>query len=282
VERLSLRGWKTVAGLLVALWMAALLPACGDRNSSPAAGAFRPSSPGVLTVVTTEIPSTGFWLGSPDHVTGGFEFELAQNLAQRFGLKRVRVELESFNRIVSGQLDDADLALDLITPTQQRSRVLDFSTPYLNAPPTVVVRSGTTVPDLETARDLRWGAVEGTTFVSIVNDLIEPGVPVSTFDNNAKMLTALMSGQVDAVLQDMPLAVVTAEHSHGRLETAAQLPASETIAAALPKGSPNVQAVDSAIRAFTSDGTINDLLRAWIGPSAAGAAESIPLLRTSR
>jgi hypothetical protein len=71
-----------VAGLLVALWMAALLPAGGDRNASPAAGTFRPTDPAVVTAVTAEVPSTGFWLGSPEHVTGGFEFELAQNLSE--------------------------------------------------------------------------------------------------------------------------------------------------------------------------------------------------------
>ncbi len=41
-------------------------------------------------------------------------------------------------------------------------------------------------------------------------------------------------------------------------------------------------AVDSAIRTFTADGTIDQLLRTWIGPSAADAEKSIPLLRTSR
>ena len=62
----------------------------------------------------------------------------------------------------------------------------------------------------------------------------------------------------------------------------AQLPPSETIAAALPKGSGNIEAVDSAMRAFTADGTINRLLRTWIGAEAADADKSIPLLRTTR
>jgi polar amino acid transport system substrate-binding protein len=268
-----------VVGLLL---VGLVLVGCGDRSSSPAAGTFRPHSSGVLTVVTTEIPSAGFWLGTPDRVTGGLEYELARDLAQRFGLTTVRVQLEPFDRVIAGQLGGADLALDLITPTDQRSRVLSFSSPYLQSPPTVVVRSGTGVSDLATARKLRWGAVRSTTFVDIIASLVTPEHPLRTFDNNAAMLNGLQNDQVDAVLQDMPLAVVSAQDSGGHLDAAAQLPGSETIAAALPKGSHNLDAVDSAIRAFTADGTIDRLLRTWIGPAAADAEKSIPLLQTSR
>ncbi len=233
-------------------------------------------------MVTSDVPQAGFWEGTPAHLTGGLEYELARDLAQRFGLKTVRVELEHFHRVVVGRLGGADMALDLVTPTAQRARVLDFSAPYLNAAPTVLVRTGTRVPDLETARGLRWGAIEGSTLVGFIDTLVAPNAPVKTYDNDAVLLSALEARQVDAVLLDMPAAVVLATRSHGRLQAVAQLPQSEDIAAALPKGSDNVQAVDSALRAFSADGTIDDLLRTWIGPTAADAEHDIPLLRTTR
>jgi polar amino acid transport system substrate-binding protein len=208
-----------------------LVAGCGDLSTSPAAGTFTPRTRGVLTVVTTDIPSPGFWEGTPTHVTGGFEYELAKVLAERFGLKSVQVKLEHFHRIVEGQLDGADLALDLITPTNQRAQFLTFSSPYLNAAPTVVVRTGTGVGDLETARSLRWGAVRSTTFIAMIDSLITPEQAVGVYDNTADMLAALQSGKVDAVLLDMPLAVVTAKRSGGRLQAAAQLPNPEMIAA---------------------------------------------------
>ena len=58
---------RVALGLLVAL----LLGGCSDLSSSPAAGTFTPRTRGVLTVVTTDIPSPGFWEGTPAHVTGG-------------------------------------------------------------------------------------------------------------------------------------------------------------------------------------------------------------------
>ena len=44
---------------------------------------------------------------------------------------------------------------------------------------------------------------------------------------------------------------------------------------------PNRQAVDSAIRAFTADGTIENLLEEWVGAEAANAESQIPLLHTT-
>jgi polar amino acid transport system substrate-binding protein len=183
---------------------------------------------------------------------------------------------------VGGQLGGADLALDLITPTPERQQVLDFSAPYINGAATVVVRSGTSVSDLATAQDLKWGAVRATTFVPIIKTSVHPDGPLQIFDGSTAMLAALEDRRIDAVLLDLPFAVVTANDSGGRLQAVAQLPQSEAIAAALPKGSNNVQAVDSAIRAFTADGTIEQLLRTWIGAKAADAEKSIPLLRTTR
>src|SRR5437763_13128896 len=259
----------------------ALPTACGAENSSPAAGNFNPHVRGVLTVATTVVPSPGFWEGTTTHPTGGLEYELAKDLAQRFGLKSVRIVLEHFHRIVSGQLGGADLALDLITPTAQRAQDLDFSSPYLDAAPTILVRIGTPVTDLDAAQRLRWGAVRATTFVNIINESIMPDGPMRIYDNTDEMLSALRTGKVDAVLLDMPLAVLTARRSHGRLRAAAQLPRRETIAAALPKGSSNFDAVDSAMRAFAADGTLQHLLRVWVGQAAADAESFIPLLHTT-
>jgi polar amino acid transport system substrate-binding protein len=259
-----------------------LLGGCGTLSTSPAAGTFTPRTKGVLTVVTSDVPSAGFWTGTAAHPTGGLEFELARDLATRFGLKSVHIKLEHFHRLVAGQLDGADLALDLLTPTDQRRKHLDFSSPYLNGAPTVVVRSLIGVPDLATAQALQWGAVRATTLVDIINKQIAPDQPVRLYDNHAQLTAALESGQVDAILLDMPQAVVTARDSHGRLDAAAQLPSSEAIAAALPKGSDNVEAVDSAMRAFNADGTITRLLKTWIGSQAADAEKSIPLLHTTR
>jgi ABC-type amino acid transport substrate-binding protein len=114
-----------------------------------------------------------------------------------------------------------------------------------------------------------------------INTWINPDLPIRIFDQENQMLSALNRGKIDAVLEDLPAAVATARQSGGKLEAAAKLPVSEAIAAALPKDSGNQQAVSSAIRAFTADGTIDRLLKKWVGPDAANSGTSIPLLHTT-
>ncbi len=266
-----------VVGACAALLLA-LLAGCGSIDSS--AGSFAATRPGVLTVATSAVPSPGFWEGTAAHPTGGFEYELARELAKRFGLAKVEVRIVHFHRIVRGRLGGADMAIDLITPTAARERHLSFSTAYLKTAPTVLVRPGTDVADLKTAQELRWGAIRSTTFVDDIETNIAPEAPPRLFDGQREVLAALREGKIDATLLDMPLAVAVANQSEGKLEAAAKLPEEEPLAVALPLGSPNRQAVDSAIRAFQTDGTIERLLREWVGPEAA-EDEQIPLLHTT-
>ena len=261
---------------------AAVLALAGCGSISASAGRFTPAQPGVLTVATSAVPSAGFWEGTPQHPTGGFEYELAREMAKRFGLDRVRVKIVHFHRIVRGYLGGADLAIDLITPTAEREEALEFSQPYLKSAPTVLVRAGTEVPDLASAQELRWGAVRATTFVDTISERIAPEESVRVYDRQEQMLAALEAGKVEAVLFDLPLAVAIADESGGRFEAVAQLPNPEEIAVALPKSSENAEAVDSAVRALIADETIHDLLAEWVGPEAADAEHALPLLRTSR
>jgi polar amino acid transport system substrate-binding protein len=270
---------KLSLAVALALTTGLLATACGTIAGS--AGEFAPAQPGVLTVATSTIPSPGFWEGSASDPTGGFEYELARDLADRFELDRVQIKVVHFHKIVGGQLDGADIAINLLTPTGEREEHLDFSTPYLDSAPTVLVRSGTEVPDLASAQELRWGEIRATTLVADIEDKIAPEQPPRIFDGQKEMLAALEAGKVEATLLDLPSAVAVAEESGGRLEAVAQLPEREPLAIALPQGSDNLQAVDSALRAFQADGTIDDLLEEWVGSDAAEAESAIPLLHTT-
>ena len=70
-------------------------------------------------------------------------------------------------------------------------RCSSFSTPYLDAAPTVLARSGTDVPDLATAQGLQWGAVRGTTFVGILDDSISPDRRPRLYPDTNTMLAGL-------------------------------------------------------------------------------------------
>ncbi len=269
----------TVIRSLVVLSLASLslATACGGERS--ASGRFQPAEPGTLTVATSEIPATGFWEGTPSQPTGGFEWALANSLAERFGLERVRVVTVPFSKLVAGDLGGADLALSELTATADRKRVLSFSVPYLPASPAVLVRSGVTVPDLAAARKLSWSVRSSSTLQKFLNDVVHPDAPTLAVATRDESLNALASGQVDAVLVDLPVAAALAAGSDGRLEVASQFANDDDLSAALPRNSDNREAVDSALRAFEADGTIDNLVHDSLGSGVIGTGAA-PVIRT--
>jgi polar amino acid transport system substrate-binding protein len=259
--------------------LALALSACGSKTA--ASGDFSPRHAGTLTVATGEIPLTGFWEGTAAHPTGGFEYELAQELAKQLGLKHVKVVVVPFTQIVAGDLGRADLALSDITPTSEREKVLDFTGPYLPATPSVLVRAGTDVPDLKTAQSLTWAVGKATTLLDFLNNTIQPDNPPLLTSSRKETVAAVESHKVDAGLLDLPVASATAHDSNGELAVAGQFDFNDDIAAALPQGSDNTDAVDSAIRALTADGTISSLAQKWLGLDVEGSsANDVPLIHT--
>ena len=80
---------------------------------------------------------------------------------------------------------------------------------------------------------------------------------------------------------DRMLAKIGRDIADPKLAVAAQLADTEPIAAALPEGSQNRQAVSSALRAMVADGTIDDLAERWLGESLSDSESNVPLLRTN-
>lgn len=263
------------APAFLALFLSVLLLAgCEVRIGDPS-GEFEPDTPGVLTVATERVPMVGFWTGTKRHPTGGFEYGLAEAMAERFGLDRVEIRTVPFERIIEGDLAGADIGLRQLTPTGQRGENLDFSIPYISTPPAALVRAGTQVPDLKEAKELEWVVPRGTTLVGMLEELVRPD-SYKIAPNRQQAVRMVADGTVDAALFDLPVALALAEHSRGRLEVAAQFHDDEGLAVALPEGSPNREAVNSAIRALTADGTISDLAEEWLGTRTSSTSFQVP------
>jgi ABC-type amino acid transport substrate-binding protein len=270
------RAARLICAVLAGL--AAFAPGCGGESAS---GTFEPATADTLTVVTEPLPIAGFWEGSDAKPTGGLEYAIAQELRSRLGVAKLVVRTRPFNQIAGGDLAGADVALDLLTPTPAREKVLEFTTPYTQSPPALVSRTGDEIPDVQTAQERRWVVKRGTTFANIIADQIRPDEPPIEVDTRAEVLGALTARRADVAMFDLPAADAIANEVPG-LSVVARLASTEPIAAALPKGSKNGEAVGSALRAMDADGTIDRLARRWLGTSLQDSANDTPLLRTDQ
>jgi polar amino acid transport system substrate-binding protein len=258
-------GTKNV--ILAAAVSAAVLTVAACMGGQAAGSSFVPAHPGVLTVATAFLPAPGFWQGHPP-TSEGFEAGLAQALAHHLGLDRVKVVQVPFARIVAGHLAGADLALSQLTPTAKREQSLDFTEPYLTAPPGVLARRSVDATDVKGLRQLRWVVSRVSTLTPIVMDKIRPSRAPIEVEDRADALKVLRSGRADALLLDLPVALGLARAEPQRFHVLGQLDSEGAgLAAALPNRSKNDEVVDSAIRALTADGTIARLVKRWLGES---------------
>lgn len=254
---------------------------CGGSDQLGAAGNFTPKRPDTLTVATAQIPDPGLWSGTPQHPTGGLEYELARALAERFHLAHLAVVIVPFKKLIAGDLGGADLALSDITITSEREGHLSFSTPYLAAPPSIVVRPGTQATDVDQAQALTWAVERNTTLEEALEESILPETTPRVLEHQTEVLAALRRRSVQAIMLDLPVALAYARESPKQYAVAAQLHSEDELGIGLPKGSENLEGVDSAIRAFKSDGTIERLGRRWLDAELQdGHAEQIPVLDT--
>jgi polar amino acid transport system substrate-binding protein len=262
-----------LAGSLALLTVA--VSAC-STDQGAAGSTFHPVRPGVLTVATAFLPAPGFWEGRPP--TRGFEATLALALAHRLGLGRVRVVQVPFASITGGNLGGADLALSQLTPTKEREHHLDFTTPYLTAPPGVLARIDVNAIDVHGLKGLHWVVSRTSTLTPILMHTIRPNEQPVVTEDRSQALKVLRRGGADALLLDLPVALGLARDQPGRFHVLGQLSGGEGLAVALPKGSSNAEIVDSDIRALTANGTIGKLESRWLGKSAA----DVPLILTQQ
>lgn len=260
--------------MLAVVLAVTVLVATGCAVERGAAGAkFAPKESGVLTVATAFLPAPGFWSGP--EARSGFEAGLALALAHKLGLQRVNVVQLPFASVVSGRLGGADIGLSQVTPTSGRAKTADFSTPYLTAPPGVLASRGEAAIDLQGLRGLRWVVARISTLTPIVTNTVRPSSPPVVVEDRSNAIQVLESGRADALLLDLPVALGLARAEPARFKVLGQLSGGESLAAVLPKGSPNLDIVNSSIRALIANGTVSRLASRWLGSQA-----NVPLIRT--
>jgi ABC-type amino acid transport substrate-binding protein len=234
--------------------------------------------PGALSV-RPALPAPGWWNGdSLETIKDGFEYCMAANMAYRAGLDRVIVVSRSFAQILTGQAKGFDIALSEITITEERKKVLNFTTPYFDSDQAVLVKTGTKV-DTESMKKMRLGARQGSTTLQFVLDNIKPTESPKVYAENSAMYAALAANQVDAILYDTPNVLARAKQSGGTLEVAGRYDTGEKWGGVVNKDSPNLAVFNKLIEDFKKDGTFQKLTDKYLTPNLGVDPAKLPVLK---
>jgi polar amino acid transport system substrate-binding protein len=225
-----------------------------------------------LTIATSE-PAFEPWMVDNDPTNGkGFESAVAYAVADRLGYQNDQVKWTrvGFDEAIA-KPDGFDFDINQFTITPERAKVVDFSSGYYTLAQTVITVDGSPIADATTVADLKdakLGAMNGTTSLQAIADVIAPTTQPQVFEDNSLAAQALQNGQIDGIVVDLPTAFymtgaqLTGGKVIGQLATTGGDP--EQLGLLLPKDSPLTDCVSAAVDSLRSDGTLASLEAQWL------------------
>jgi polar amino acid transport system substrate-binding protein len=229
--------------------------------------------PGTLTI-GTDSPAYEPWFVKKDPTNGqGFESAVAYAVAEELGFTPDQVTWVTvpFNSSFAPGDKTFDFDINQISITEERQQVVDFSDGYYQAAQAVVALEGDPVAEVSSIAELAdydLGAQTATTSLKAIRDVIQPANDPAVFEDTNAAKQALLNGQIDAILADLPTAFYI---------SAAEIPGSTIVGQFQPetgqqeefgmlfeKGSALVPCVNEALAALEADGTLEQIETKWL------------------
>ena len=223
-------------------------------------------------IVGFDVPAPGFWNGRPTGTTiknpSGFEYALSQAIAKKLAITNVQYLRAPFGGLFSPATKKYDFALEEVTITPQRAKVVSFSTSYFDANQGVLIRKGLSPKPKSIAdlKKLQTCAQANTTGLSYLqHKLRPPKKPLVYSASSTAAFDAVEAGKCDALVLDVPIVVSQSKKKPGAYGgVIGQIVTHEGYGAVMDKGSKLKPSVDKAIKALRADGTIDKLQKKWL------------------
>ena len=177
-----------------------------DDSGSTASGA-QLIQAGTLTVCS-DVPYPPFEDFDKSAPTGfkGFDIDIVTAVAEDLELD-LEIKDSSFDALQSGlalNSGQCDLAASAMTITPEREDKLGFSEPYYDSKQSLLVPAGSDIASIDDLAGRKVAVQKGTTGATYAAENA-PDAELVTYPSDGEMYTALKGGQVDAILQDLPV-----------------------------------------------------------------------------
>jgi polar amino acid transport system substrate-binding protein len=247
------------------------LAACSSATEDAASATV---TEGKLTIATGEPAYYPYVIDDAPESGDGFEAAVAYAIAEELGYDAADVVWvrTTFEAAIQPGPKDFDFNLQQYTITEERAQNVDFSIPYYSTPQAVITvesSAAASATSLAELQGLLIGAASGTTSFDSIEETIKPTAGAQAFNNNDDAKLALETGQIDALVVDLPTAfyLTAVELTGGKI--IGQLPQSAGISdewgLVLGKDSALTDAVNEAIQRLIDSGRLQEITNTWLG-----------------
>ena len=246
------------------------LTACGDDDDDDDGGGggaqttatadLETLKPGTL-VVGSDIPYPPFEQGRPPDYDG-FDMDLINEIATRLDLE---TEIKDtpfdtiFRDLAQGKFD---VVISGSTITDEREQAVDFGDPYFLAEQSLLVQEDSDIQTIDDLAGRTVGVQKGTTGEAYVKEE-QPDATVRSYGELDDAYNALVAGQVEAVMFDLPGNQEAAETKEG-LEVRETYDTGEEFGIAFQEDADALrEAVNGALQEMKDDGTFAEMYSEW-------------------
>ena len=282
MERQVMSRLKKVIPLLIIALVLTGCSSASDKSANTSAStcdakSLQTLTPGTLTIATGE-PAYFPWVIDDKPETGqGFEAAVAYAVAKQLGFENSAVKWvrTSFDAAIAPGPKTFDFNLQQYSITEERQKVVDFSSPYYKSNQAIVSFKGSKLDGVSTLQGVKdskakLGAAVGTTSLDVIEAQL--GLKASVFNDNAAAVTALKNKQIDGLVVDLPTAFYLSAVEVPKGLIVGQIDGSSAgdlgFGLLLAKGSPITSCVSQAVDAITKDGTLQAITDKWLANSA--------------
>ena len=248
------------------------LAGCGGAEEEPAEEpteepmeeTFETIEPGLILVGSdTAFPPFEF---IENNEVKGFDVDLMNAIGDKLGYD-VEFKTEIFDTLIptlqaGGKFD---VIASGMTIKPERQELIDFSDPYYDSNQSIAMKKGSTYASPSDLAGKKIGIQSGTTGEAWAKENVE-GAELVPFKNATDAFAALAAGNVDAVVNDLPVTAELLKEDDRGLEIAAQIPTGEQYGFAVSKDNPGLTAaINAALAEIKSEGTYAEIYQKWFG-----------------
>jgi polar amino acid transport system substrate-binding protein len=259
--------------LVTTVFVALALAACGgdDKEKTASSGSSQPSAPklnlktdGQLTV-GAEFPVKGF-VELPISNPTGFEVDLVKAIAAELKVPKVKWVNTPFSGLFSPAPKAFDFAINEITITPDRQKVVDFSEPYFDANQGFLIKKGgpgEAAKSIADMKDLQFGFQATTTGGDYIKKTIKPNKKPREYSTLGAATNALKNGQIDAFVMDVAIGAQIVKQLPDDIGMTGQFKTGEQYGILFQKGNALRAAVNKALASLKSSGKLTALQKQW-------------------
>jgi polar amino acid transport system substrate-binding protein len=216
-------------------------------------------------MVALDLGSPPFGMTDAQMQPTGSDVETSQLLAKDWGLELELLQTTAPNRIPVLLTNKADLVIASFSVTEERRRVVDFSDPYGVIQVVVAAPTNMQIKDYATLAGKRVGTTRGSSNDKEFTER-NTGAQIIRYDDDATLLTALVSGQVDIMATSPQIMAAVNKRSTSRQFDVKLVMRTNPYAIGIRKGEDKLRvAVNEWVHANLRNGKLNEIYRRYNG-----------------